>query len=219
MPTLTGFFQLIQCAPGNHFAPVTNKGFQHLFKIERAWLAIFQRHHVNPEHVLQLRLSKQVIDHYFAGLTTLDFNHHAQTIFIRLIAQFGDAFNLLLFHQLGDLLDQPRLIHLIRQLGDDDVVATGFVVVLNGVASAHINTSTACTIRRQNARAAIDNGTGGEVRPGDILHQVIYRQRVVVDEGQTAVNHFTHIVRWNIGRHTYRDTRRAVNEQVGYLGG
>ncbi len=33
------------------------------------------------------------------------------------------SFDLAFLHQLGDLLEQPRLVHLVRQLGDDDGLA------------------------------------------------------------------------------------------------
>ena len=38
---------------------------------------------------------------------------------IGLVADVGDALDLLLAHKLGDLLDHRRLVHLIGNLGDD----------------------------------------------------------------------------------------------------
>jgi len=34
---------------------------------------------------------------------------------------FGSKRQLFLFEQRGDLLDQPALLHLVRDLGDDDL--------------------------------------------------------------------------------------------------
>ena len=194
---------------------MTNKRFEHLFEVQRAGLAVLQRHHVDAEHVLQLRLGEQIIDDHFAGLTALDLNHHAQAIFIRLIAQLSNAFDFLLFNQLGDLLNQPGLVHLIRQLSDDNVIAAGFIVVLDGMARAHVNTSTASAVSIENARTPVDDPPGGEIRTGDVLHQIIHRERVVVDERQATVDHFPHVVRRDVRRHAHRDARRPVDQQVG----
>ena len=46
--------------------------------------------------------------------------HDADAVAVRLVAQVGDALDALLADQLGDLLDQPRLVDLVRDLGDDD---------------------------------------------------------------------------------------------------
>ena len=37
---------------------------------------------------------------------------------VALVADVGDPVDALVAHQLGDLLDQPRLVHLVRQLVD-----------------------------------------------------------------------------------------------------
>ena len=42
---------------------------------------------------------------------------------IGFVAQIGDAFDLLFAHEFGDLLDQRGLVHLIRNLGDDERLA------------------------------------------------------------------------------------------------
>ena len=44
---------------------------------------------------------------------------------VGLVADVADALQLLLAHQLGDALDEPRLVHLVGDLGDDDALALG----------------------------------------------------------------------------------------------
>ena len=53
-------------------------------------------------------------------LAALELDHDAHAVAVGLVAQVGDALDLLLAHQLGDALDQPRLVDLVGDLGDDD---------------------------------------------------------------------------------------------------
>ena len=53
-------------------------------------------------------------------LAALQIDDDAHAVAIRLVADVGDALDRLLAHELGDALDQPRLVDLVRDLGDDD---------------------------------------------------------------------------------------------------
>ena len=50
----------------------------------------------------------------------LELDDHPHPVAVGLVAQVGDALDPLAVHQLGDLLHQRRLVHLVGQLGDDD---------------------------------------------------------------------------------------------------
>ena len=82
-----------------------HKSLQHLLEIKHLGLAINQRNTVNTKHALQLGLCVEVVKHNLAGVTTAYLNHHAHAVFVGLIAQFSDAFDFLLFHQLCNALD------------------------------------------------------------------------------------------------------------------
>ena len=219
MAALPRLAQFIEGTPGDHLAAVADEGLEHLLEVEGARLAILQGDHVDAEDVLQLGLGEEVVDHHLAGLAALDLDHHPQAVLVGLVAQLGDALDALLLDQLGDLLDQPRLVHLVGQLGDDDVVAAALVVVLDGVAGAHVDTPAAGAVGLEDAGTAVDDAPGGEVRPGDVLHQVVDGKGVVVDQRQAGVDHLHHVVGRDIGGHAHGDARGAVDQQVGHLGG
>ena len=198
---------------------MADKGIQQLAQVEDLRLAVYQCHGIDTEHRLHLGLLVEVIEHHLGILATAKLNHDAHTLFIRFVAQFGDAFNFLVFHQLGDLLDQPCLVHLIGNLGDDDGFFAALVGRLNLGAGTHIHPATASTIGLHNTGAAINDAGGGEIRALDVFHQVVRGQAVVVDQREAAIYHFAQVVGRDIGGHAHGNTGRAVHQQVGHPGG
>ena len=77
----------------------------------------------DAERLLQLGLLEQVVQHHLADFAALQLDDDAHAVAIRFVAKVGNAFDRLLAHQLGDALEQARLVQLIRDLGDDDLLA------------------------------------------------------------------------------------------------
>jgi enoyl-CoA hydratase/carnithine racemase len=98
------------------------------FRLSSCGRPVQQRHHVDAEHALHLGLLVEVVEHHIGGFAALDLDVDAHAVLVGLVAQLGDAFDLLFLDQLGDLLDQARLVHLVRKLGDDDRFAAGVLV-------------------------------------------------------------------------------------------
>ena len=86
-------------------------------------------------------------------LVALELDHDAHAVAVGLVAQVGDALDRLLAHQLGDLLDQPRLVHLVRDLGDDDRLPVARRWVLDLGAGAHLDDAAAGRVGRADAGA------------------------------------------------------------------
>ena len=119
MGTVTCFTQLKQCTAGYNFSAVTDKGLQNFFQVQQFWLAINQRYHIDAEHVLHHGLFVEVIQDNLGNFTTPQFNDNTHAVFIRLIAQFGNTVDLLVFNQFGYLFQQSRLVHLVGQFSND----------------------------------------------------------------------------------------------------
>ncbi|MNF41326.1 hypothetical protein D3C84_223490 [compost metagenome] len=219
MATLTRLAQFEHGAPGNHFAAVQDEGFEHVLEIEDFRLAVDQRHHVDAEHALHLGLGVEVVEDHLRHFAAAQLDDDAHAVLVGFVAQLGDAFELLLFNQLGDLLDQARLVQLVRQLADDDLLtAADLVDVFNDRPRTHIDAPATGAIGLDDAGTAVDDRRRGEVRARDVLHQFIDRQRGVVDQRQAAVDHFREVVRRDVGGHAHGDTAGAVDQQVGDLG-
>ncbi len=215
---VAGLAQFEDGTAGHHFAAVTHERFEDLFQVHHLRLTMMQRHHVDAEGDLQLRLGVQVVQHHLAHRVAFDLDHDAHAVFVGLVAQRADAFNAFFFYQLGDLLDQTRLVHLIRDLVNDDGFAPGFGVGFHFGARAHVDFAAAGAVGLFNAATTVDDRRRREVRARDVFHQPFDADVFIVDIGQAAVDHFRQVVRRNVGRHTHRDTGRTVDQQVRDLG-
>ena len=158
-------------APRDHVAAVTDKGFQALLEVQQLRTAVNQRHHVDAEHVLQLGMLVEVVQHHLGHLAALQVDHHAHAVLVRLVAQPGDALDLLVLDQLGDLFQQPRLVHLVRQLGNHDLLPALAVVALDMTAGTDVDATAPGPVGLVNAAYTIDDAGGREIRPRHMLHQ------------------------------------------------
>ena len=202
-------------APGDHLAPVRQEAVEHLLEIQEARLAIDQRHHVHAEGVLQLRLLVQVVEHDVRQFAALQLDDDAHPGLVRLVAQVGNAVDLLLVDELGNLLDQALLVHLVGQLVDDDRLAV--VATLDRLevgAAAHQHATAAGAVALAHAGDAVDDARGREVRRRDDLDQLVDRHVRVGEQRQAGVDDFVQVVRRDVGRHADRDPRRTVDQEV-----
>ena len=92
---------------------------------ERAGHAVDDREHVRAEVLLQLRVLVQVVQHDLRDSVALQHDHEALAGAARgLVADVGDAADLAVLHEVGDLDREVVGVHLVRQLGDDEARAT-----------------------------------------------------------------------------------------------
>jgi hypothetical protein len=164
--------QIEHGAPRHHFAAVTQEGVEHFPQVEQARLAIDQRHHVHAEGVLHLRLLVQVVEDDVGVLAALELNVDPHARLVGFVTQVSNALDLLVAHQLADLDQQVGLVHLVRQLVDDDrLLAAALVHVLEVAGGAHHHAPAAGAVAVAHARQAIDNAGGREVRRLDDADQ------------------------------------------------
>ena len=87
---------------GDDFAAVAQEGVEHFLQVEQARLAFDQRHHVHAEGVLHLRLLVQIVQDHVGVFAALELDVDAHARLVGLVAQVGDAVNLLFAHQLAN---------------------------------------------------------------------------------------------------------------------
>ena len=110
-------------APRHHFFAERDEGREHVLQRHHQRAAAVERHHVGAERGLQRREAVELVEHDVALGVALELDHHAVAVAVALVAQIGDAVDLLVAHQFGDALDHRRLVHLIGNFGDDDRLA------------------------------------------------------------------------------------------------
>ena len=128
----------------------------------------------------------------------------------------------LVLDQLGDLLEQARLVDLVRQLGDDDRGPVALDLLERDL-GAHDDPAAAVGVHLADgvdrlplagqrvalALEAVDRAAGREVRALDVLAQVVRGQLRVVDHGDRRVDDLAEVVRRDVGRHPDRDARAS----------
>ncbi len=101
---------------------------------------------------------------------------------------------------------------------NDDGLAARFRIGFHFATRTDINFTATGAVRFFNTTATIDDGGCREIRPRNVLHQLFDADVFIFNICQAAVNHFTQVMRWNVGCHTHGDTGRTVHQQVRDFG-
>src|SRR6185312_15996223 len=121
----------------------------------------------------------KLVEHNVALGVALELDHHAISIAVGLVAQVGDAVDLLVAHQFGDALDHGRLVHLVGNFSDDDRFAF-LAYSLERNFAAHDDRAAANGVRATDAGTAENDAAGRKVGTGDDRVQVFDAERRVV---------------------------------------
>ena len=211
--TVAGPLELEHGAPGHDLAAVPDEALEQLLQAEQSRLAIDQRDHVDAEHGLERRVLVEVVEDDLGDFTALEFDDDAHAVLVGLVAQLADALDLLVAHEVGDALQEARLVHLIGQLGDDDRLPA-LVHFLDVGAAADVQAAAARRVGGTDLGSAVDDAGGRKIRTRHDAHQLTERDLGAVDQGDAGIDHFAQVVRRDVGRHADRDARGAVDQQV-----
>ena len=214
--------QLEGGAPAHHLAAEVEEELADLEQVQHPRPLLDDGQHDDPEGVLELGVLVEVVQHHLGRLALLDVDHDAHAVAVALVPDVGDAVDALLVVQLGDLLDEARLVDLVGDLGDDDrlLVALADLDLRPG---PHHDRAAAGPVGLADAGAAADEARGREVGAGDALHhalQPLLRGEVLALEHEVQrVHHLAQVVGRDVGGHADGDAGGAVHEQVGEDGG
>ena len=118
---------------------------------------------ITPNVALHRRVLVQLVQHHARNGVALELDDHAHAVAVGLVAQVADALELLVAHQVGDGLDEARLVHLVRQFGDDDLLLAGAFLLLDDGAGAHHDLAAPGLEVVLDALAPVDEAAGREV--------------------------------------------------------
>ena len=153
-------------------------------------------------------LEEQVLDLGGRAVLLQD-DDDAHAVAAGFVAQVRDALDLAVAHEVGDLLDERGLVHLVGELGDDDLrAAAARAFFFDGRARVHDDAAVAFAIRQAHLLAILaDEGDAvrREVRALHDLEEVIERGLGVIDEQADGVAEFAEVVRRDVRRHADSD--------------
>ena len=205
--------QKVLGAPGDNLFTEGGERLDHVLEVHQLRTAARQRNHVAAEGRLQRREAVDLIEHHVGHRIAPELDHDAHALAVGFVADVGDALDALVAHQLGDLLDHRGLVHLIRDLGDDQGL-TVLADLLDLDLAAHGHRAAACVIGRLDAGTAEDQAAGREVRTRDQFDQFVDGDVRPLDLLDTGIDNLAQIVRRNVGRHADRDAAGAVDQEV-----
>ena len=106
----------------------------------------------------------------WAGSPFFSVDDDAHALAVDLVADVGDALDALVADELGDLLDEPRLVDLVGDLGDDDRPRGRPCADSSISACARMTIAAAAgAVGLHDALAPADEAAGREVRARDAL--------------------------------------------------
>ena len=212
-------FQLEDGAAGDDLAPVVDEMADHLFEGEDLRPVVDDGEHDDAEGGLHLGMLVELVEEHLGVLVLLQLDDDPHPVPVRLVPEIRDPLDLLLPHQFGDLLDQPRLVHLVGDLGDDDRLPFGLFLLFHPGAGAHLDDAAAGPVGGEYPFRAVDEAGGGEIGAGNPFHQLFQGEGGVLDHRDDPVHHLGQVVGRDVGGHADRDAGRAVHQQVRDLGG
>ena len=213
-----GSCQVVLGAAHHNLVAVLHKGLHHILEAHEHRATTHQSNVVHRERTLQGGVLVEVLKHNTAHSVLLQYDNDADTLLITLVIDVGDTLNLLLIHELCNLLHQLCLIDHIGNLGHHDALPTAL-----GILNLSLSTDYHTALTRLNGLpdtlVAIDNGTCGEVGTLHILTHLAGLHIGVVDVGTDGVAALREVVGSHVGGHTHSDTIRAVDHQQGDTSG
>ena len=167
----------------------------------------------HAEGFLHLGVLEEIVQDELGFLAALEFHDDAHAFAGRFVAHVGDAFDFLGLHELGDALDELGLVHLVGNLGDDDIFAF-LADFLDGGFGAHDEAAAARAIGGFNAFPARDVSAGRKIRARNELHHFLERGIGLLDQKNGGIHDFAQVVRRNVGGHADGDAAGAVDQKI-----
>ncbi len=204
--------QVIRAAANNIDAMI-DEALEHIRQAQLARLPVDDGQHDHAEVDLELGVLVEIVEHHFGLLAALQLEDDAHAVAIAFVANFGDAFQPLLVHQAGRRFNQARLVHLVRNFGDDDGLAI-LAELFDGGFGAQLQRAAALGEVIEDALASKNESAGGEIRALHQIHDFAQMRFGLLHQKNGGVDDLGDIVRRDIGGHPHRDARRSVDQQI-----
>ena len=177
---VVGLVEVVFGAAADDVLAVLDEDGERLLEREGLRCAVDQAQHVDAERHLQVGLVEQGVEDRVELGVALDLDHNAHAVAVALVAQGGDAVDLALAHEVGDRLDELRLVDLVRQLGHDERLAA-LLIALDRGGGAQRDLAGAGRVGVFDALATDDQSAAGEVGAGHDGHELFHRSVRVLD--------------------------------------
>ncbi len=203
--------------PPDHVHPVLEELAHEFLQVQDAGLAVDDGEVDDAEGGLKRRVLVEEVQDNLGRGASLQVDDDPHAVPVRLVADVGDAFDPFFADVAGDILDKARLVHLERDLADDDPRCPPFLLNL------HDSPDDALPAPGQvgvpDTLGAHHDPAGGEVRAGHNPHQFLGGDAGLVDDAAGRLADLPEVVGRHVRRHPDRNPARPVDEEVRDPGG
>ena len=210
--------QLELGAPPHNLDAVLDETLDDLQQTQFARLPVHDGEHDDAEADLELGMLVEVVEDDFRLLAALQREHDAHAVAVAFVARLVHTLEFLFVDEAGHVLDELGLVHLVGNLGDDNLLVV-FAGALDRGLGADLDLPAALGVGLEYPLPPEDEAAGGKIGPLHQLQNLRQRRAGVLDQVDSGVDDFGEIVRRNIGGHAHRDARRPVHQQVGHARG
>ena len=144
----------------------------------------------------------QLIQHHARNRVAFQLDDDARLI-RGFVAKIGDPLELLVPNEIRDRLDEVRAVHLVRNLGDDDLRLVRGLAFLDHGARPHDDAPAAGFLIILDPLPPVDVCPRGEVGPFYHLAELRYSRFRVVDKKKNGADDLAQIVRRDVRRHSH----------------
>ena len=181
MGAVPGPGEVVRRAAADHGEAMVDPRAEDRLQIQLLGLAIDEREHDHAERVTELRLLEEGGEYLLGLRVALELDHEPDPVAVGLVAQVGDRVGPPGAHDLRDLLDDARLVHLIGKFRDDQRTLPESAL-LEMDFGAHVESSSPGPVGGLDAGPAVDVPARREVRPGQAGEQLVAVALRVRDE-------------------------------------
>ncbi len=188
---------------------------QHLVQRHHLWHAAKRQHvHVQRNTAFQIRQAEKRF-HQQRRVHRAVFRHQNDTnVFSGLVAHVFQKRQPAGQQQFGDFFDQPRLLHLERNFGNDDLV-TATAEIFRFPFGTDAETATTGLVGLENILAAFDDDAAcRQIGTGNEFQKLLDARIRMLDQMKSRVADFMGIVRRDGCRHADCNAGGAIGQQV-----
>src|SRR2546430_6075436 len=165
--------QLELGAPRDDRVAVLDEVLEQLFQGHLLRRAVDQGQHDRAEGGLHLGVLVQLVQDHRGDRVTLQIVDDPHPLAVGVVLDVRDALELLVVGELGDLRDQIRLVDLVGDLGDDDLLLAGRFLLFHHRARPQHDPAPALLVALLDAFATVYDRTRGEVGTLDEFPEIL----------------------------------------------
>ena len=166
---------------------VGNVAGQHRNDAHLARGIVVNGHHVEIVVNLQVRILEEIIQDGLLICVLLQLDGNSQTITVRFIPHFCNAWHLVVDTDVINFLDQDSLIDLVGNLSDNNLFLATFQI-LNLCPRTDHHAPFPCLIGLANLIATLDDRSRREIRPWQKFHELIQFGRWMINHVDNRIN-------------------------------